>query len=91
MTSKLGPVAKAGDELFIINLQDGQSIKSSGLRRGRQTRHPPAQSQGVQTGGPLPRKSRHGLSFQALNGSLHIPGAPYSGTIPITCGRNSAW
>lgn len=26
MTSKLGPVAKAGDELFIINLQDGQSI-----------------------------------------------------------------
>ena len=30
MTSKLGPVAKAGDELFIINLQDGRSIKSSG-------------------------------------------------------------
>ena len=34
MTSKLGPVAKAGDELFIINLQDGQSIKSSGLKAG---------------------------------------------------------
>ena len=29
MTSKLGPVAKAGDELFIINLQDGRSIKTS--------------------------------------------------------------
>lgn len=34
MTSKLGPVAKAGDELFIINLQDGRSIKSSELKAG---------------------------------------------------------
>lgn len=34
ITSKLGPVAKAGDELFIINLQDGRSIKSSELKAG---------------------------------------------------------
>ncbi|HRN23840.1 MAG TPA: hypothetical protein PK077_05750 [Akkermansia muciniphila] len=34
MTSKLGPVAKAGDELFIINLQDGRSLKSSELKAG---------------------------------------------------------
>ena len=35
MTSKLGPVAKAGDELFIINLQDGRSLKSPGKSRQR--------------------------------------------------------
>ena len=34
MTSKLGPVANAGGDLFIINLQDGRSIKSSDLKAG---------------------------------------------------------
>ena len=72
MTSKLGPVAKAGDELFIINLQDGQSIKSSGLKAGDVklvTLQPNPKA--FKLADRFPGKAVT-ASFQALNGSLHI-------------------
>ena len=72
MTSKLGPVAKAGDELFIINLQDGRSLKSSELKAGN------VNSVSLQ---PNPKAFRLAdrfpgkavsATFQALNGTLRI-------------------
>ncbi|MFR4222773.1 MAG: hypothetical protein ACLT38_03215, partial [Akkermansia sp.] len=72
LTSKLGPVAKAGDELFIINLQDGQSIKSSGLKAGDVklvTLQPNPKA--FKLADRFPGKAVT-ASFQALNGSLHI-------------------
>lgn len=90
MTSKLGPVAKAGGDLFIINLQDGRSIKSSDLKAGnvKFTALQP-NPKAFRLADRFPGKAVS-ATFQALNGAFASPGAPCSGIIPITCGRNSA-
>lgn len=72
MTSKLGPVAKAGDELFIINLQDGRSIKSSELKAGNVkfvSLQPNPKA--FRLADRFPGKAVS-ATFQALNGALRI-------------------
>ena len=72
MTSKLGPVAKAGDELFIINLQDGRSIKSSELKAGNVkfvSLQPNPKA--FRLADRFPGKAVS-ATFQALNGTLRI-------------------
>ena len=72
MTSKLGPVAKAGNELFIINLQDDRSIKSSDLKAGDVklvTLQPNPKA--LKLADRFPGKAVT-ATFQALNGSLRI-------------------
>ena len=74
MTSKLGPVAKAGDELFIINLQDGRSIKSSRARKREAWEFPsPLQPnpKAFRLADRFPGKAVS-ATFQALNGTLRI-------------------
>ena len=70
MTSKLGPVAKAGEELFIINLQDGKSIKSSDLK-GADVKLVTLQAnpKAFKLADRFPGKAVT-ATFQALNGSL---------------------
>ena len=72
MTSKLGPVAKAGDELFIINLQDGRSLKSSELKAGNVkfvSLQPNPKA--FRLADRFPGKAVS-ATFQALNGTLRI-------------------
>lgn len=72
MTSKLGPVAKAGGDLFIINLQDGRSIKSSDLKAGnvKFTALQP-NPKAFRLADRFPGKAVS-ATFQALNGALRI-------------------
>lgn len=72
MTSKPGPVAKAGGELFIINLQDGRSIKSSDLKAENvKLVTLPPNPKAFKLADRFPGKAVT-ASFQALNGTLHI-------------------
>lgn len=72
LTSKWGPVAKAGGELFIINLKDGQSIKASGLKASNVSIVPlPANPKAFNLAERFPGKAVT-ATFQALDGTLSI-------------------
>lgn len=72
LTSKWGPVAKAGGELFIINLKDGQSIKASGLKAANVSIVPlPANPKAFNLAERFPGKAVT-ATFQALDGTLRI-------------------
>lgn len=72
LTSKWGPVAKAGGELFIINLKDGQSIKASGLKASNVSIVPlPANPKAFNLAERFPGKAVT-ATFQALDGTLRI-------------------
>lgn len=72
LNSKLGPVAKAGEELFIINLKDGQSIKSSDLKATDiRIVTLPANPKAFKLADRFPGKAVT-ATFKTLNGSLHL-------------------
>lgn len=72
LTSKLGPVAKAGGELFIVNLADGRSIKSSELKAANvKIANLPADPKAFRLAERYPGKALT-ATFQALNGTLRI-------------------
>ena len=72
LTSKLGPVAKAGGELFIVNLADGRSIKSSELKASNvKIANLPPDPKAFRLAERYPGKALT-ATFQALNGTLRI-------------------
>lgn len=72
LSSKEGPIAKAGGELFIINLDNGESIKSSELKaRDFKVVNLPANPKAFKLADRFPGKSIT-ANFQALNGTLRI-------------------
>lgn len=84
MTSKLGPVAKAGGDLFIINLQDGRSIKSSDLKAGnvKFTALQP-NPKAFRLADRFPGKAVS-ATFQALNGApSHLLARRAQGSFPL--------